>query len=384
METKLLKSLLTRCGIFFVAFCLFGIGTGMLEAEKVAVSKPVQSQMPEENSRDDKEEQKLKDEENNDHKEELIMLEDENTQSTSEIEKKLGTTYVKIRKHQKDLLPIQLKDEYWKKQIVLYVQGLKQRSIETKDVCLAADETNAQEQDARQKKFQKSIQISYEETSDGKLQAKLVLSVDKIYGYVLYEDQEYIYIDCRKPKDVYEKIIVVDAGHGGSDTGSYAKKGDWTEKDYNLDFVQKIEKYWGSKDVKLYVTRLEDKKLSLGQRVNMANQLEADFFVSVHCNSTDEFAGNGLEALYKSNGYAKASKELAAECLERLQEETGLVNRGLLDGTHIYILRSAKMPSILLELGFLSDREECKYLRQEENRERMAKVICQVLEKGME
>lgn len=376
MEIKLLKSLLWRSMIFFAAFCLFGAGTAFFSSTSGATEIPAGAEVV--LNTDLPKEQEIIAEQENPLDEGETYIFPEQIKNTEEIEERLGKHYIRVAKQQEDLAGVKLQDLYWKNQVVLYFHGLKQESVTVEDIEWISPKENIRENRDRK------CEISFEDTVDAGVKAEIVIPVDKIYGYVLYEDSEYIYIACRKPKEVYKKIIVLDGGHGGSDTGSYAIRGKWTEKDYNLDFVQRIEKNWDNKEVKLYVTRMEDTKLSLGQRVNLANQVQADLFVSVHCNSTDENGGTGVEALYKTNAYAKTSKKIATLCLEQLQAETGFFNRGLLDGQRIYILRNAKMPAILLELGFLSEPKDCEYLNKEENRERMAQVLCQVLEKGLE
>ena len=75
---------------------------------------------------------------------------------------------------------------------------------------------------------------------------------------------------------------------------------------------------------------------------------------------------------------------MATLCMEKLEKETGFVNRGLVNGQSIYIVRKAQMPMILLEMGFLSDEDDLTYMKKETNRDKMAKAVCKALEEGME
>ena len=228
------------------------------------------------------------------------------------------------------------------------------------------------------------IELDFCEMSDETRKLQIKLDMQNVYAFEWYQEDEYLYIACKRPKDVYKTIVVLDAGHGGSDTGSYGISGDWVEKDYNLDFVAKVQEQFSKKNTKLYLTRSKDVHLSLNERVILANQVEADLFVSIHCNSTDEYEGSGLEALYKSDTYKNESQRIAMDCLKRLESVTGLHNRGALDGQSIYIIRNAHMPTVLFEMGFLSDENDIAYLKKEENREKMAECIVTSIKKGLE
>lgn len=294
-----------------------------------------------------------------------------------EIEKKLGDTYIKIAKHSKNLFPVNLHEEYLEKSIMIDIYNMPKESIALEDIVFVKEG-----RECRLK--QQNTELSYADTEQHTRQARITLTLDQVYGYELYEDEQYVYIDCCKPKEVYEHVVVLDAGHGGKDTGSDACLGKWSEKDYNLDIVQKIENLWDWPSCKLYVTRREDKKVSLQERVNFANQVEADWFISIHCNSSDEIEGTGLEALCQTNQYKIRSKTMAEACLEQLSAVSGLTNRGVLDGDAIYIIRNAKVPTVLLEMGFMTDKSDLAYLQQEENRNKMAETVYRVLKEKME
>lgn len=294
--------------------------------------------------------------------------------------KKLGTCYIRIKKPEKASFPVEVEDCYQQGRVRLYMYQMLGENIAFEDLQLVYTGKNRKRIFAQ---FKKETSISYESESNNKNTAILSFPVDKIYGYCLYEDEHYIYIACKKPNEVYDKIIVLDAGHGGKDTGTDALSGNWSEAEYNLDFVKKIEEQWSEEDAKLYLTRWDDTKISLKKRVEFANRLSADYFVSIHCNSSDETGGNGLEALYKTNQYKTSSKQMAKLCLEQLSFTTGMPNRGALNGQSIYIIRNAKMPTVLLEMGFLTDKGDLAYLKKEDNRTKMAEAVCSAIRKGM-
>ncbi|MDE7424132.1 MAG: N-acetylmuramoyl-L-alanine amidase [Lachnospiraceae bacterium] len=309
---------------------------------------------------------------------EEVKLEKQNNKDEEIQEQRLGNSYIKIKKTGIKEIWGKLEHNYMNKKVSVVIYGEDWEKLEKSDMTVVW-KGHSYVVDA--KKIPVSLKVcQYQQNEEGIKDAILLeFDADKIYSYQLCQDGEYVYITFCPPKEVYDKIVVVDAGHGGTDTGTYAKSGDWDEKDFNLDFARKVEEYWDHDNIKLYFSRLEDTKVTLVDRVNFANDLQADLFVSLHCNSSDENSGSGLEALYKSNGYTADSKAFAKKCLEALEKSTGFTNRGLLKGKRIYIIRNANMPTVLLELGFLTDAGDLSYISKEENRKNIAQTICQVI-----
>ena len=308
----------------------------------------------------------------------------EKEHSTKEIKKKLGKNYIRIKKNQTELFSVDFTEYNMERRLVLDIDNMNRPSILKQDIEMFWDEKKQKKTEDIFKKVLKDVTIQYNTAENGTFKACINFQWNQVYTYMIYEDAEYIYVDCWKPRDIYDQIVVIDAGHGGDDTGSYAKWGEWSEKDYNLDIVNKIAGSWQDGSIKLYFTRTKDEKVSLSDRVEFANELEADLFVSIHCNSTDEYAGSGLEALYKSNSYSSLSQNIAENCLNNLEHNTGLTKRGVLDGQNIYIIRKSKMPTVLLEMGFLSDETDLSYLEQEDGRKKMADTVCVSIKQGLE
>lgn len=316
---------------------------------------------------------------------EKVKLEEKNS-----IDKKqqLGDSYIKIKKQGNKKVWGQLEHDYMQKKVSVVLYGESLENFKTSDLIIIWKGYNYTIETAKitpiklsNYQYQHSIKKEDSKVLNDTTQDSILLEFDanRIFSYQIFQDKDYVYITICNPKEIYDKIVVVDAGHGGKDTGTYAKFGNWDEKDFNLDFVKKIQESWNHDNVKLYFSRLEDTEVTLAERVKFANNLQADLFVSLHCNSSDENSGSGLEALYKSNKYVTDSKIFANKCLKALEECTGLTNRGLLKGKRIYIIRNAKMPTVLLELGFLSDSGDLVYLSKETNRKKMAETICQVI-----
>ena len=114
---------------------------------------------------------------------------------------------------------------------------------------------------------------------------------------------------------------------------------------------------------KVYLTRSTDEYISLYERANMANELDADLFVSVHINAHSKTSVKGVEVLY-SPYTTQRSDVLAKYIVDELVSKLGAVNRGTVQRPNLIVIRETKMPAALVELGFLSNSEEEILLQQ--------------------
>lgn len=219
---------------------------------------------------------------------------------------------------------------------------------------------------------------------DGSLTQTLLLTLNKTYVYQLYEDEYNYYIALVRPKDVYEKIVVVDAGHGGIDEGTLIAGREHMEKDINLDIVLRLKGLLDNQDgIKVYYTRTEDIKPSLQQRVDLANDVEADFFLSVHCNSNETRSLNGMEVLFDSRQdvwEGMNSRRFAEIILEKMDGYAGFKNRGLVPREHnLSIIKYAQVPVALVEVGYLSNEGDRKLLIQDQTRQKVAEGLFEAI-----
>jgi N-acetylmuramoyl-L-alanine amidase len=225
--------------------------------------------------------------------------------------------------------------------------------------------------------------ISYEKS------VILTLDLIKTYAYLLEEDDHYFYIALAKPQDVYDTIIVLDAGHGGQDSGTYSRGYDYLEKDMNLDMLLRLqERLQQHENIKIYTTRTTDRRLTLNQRVNLANDVEADLFLSIHCNANLSKNIKGTEVLYndKQNDWANFnSKQFATICQEDLIACIGLRDRGIVPRSHnVYIVGEAHMPVALVEVAFMSNISDLNFLKQENNRQKVSEGIYHGIMRSLE
>ncbi|MGJ9458139.1 N-acetylmuramoyl-L-alanine amidase [Oceanobacillus sp. CF4.6] len=175
-----------------------------------------------------------------------------------------------------------------------------------------------------------------------------------IVGYV---SQSYL-----QDKPVNNKIIAIDAGHGGSDPG--ASGNGIIEKELNLDVAKRVQKYLQDENVEVVMTRTTDTFISLSGRVDIAVNKGADTFVSIHGNAATASA-NGTETFYSTAALdqrALDSKALAGFIQDRLVAALGTRDRGVkMDNFHV--IAKTPLPSVLVELGFMTNELDAAILK---------------------
>lgn len=191
-----------------------------------------------------------------------------------------------------------------------------------------------------------------------------------------------LWLDFKRPHELYDKVVVIDAGHGGRDAGAVDRSGTVAEKDIALAVAEKMQKIFdasGRSDVGVYYTRTEDVRMSKEDRGAFAAEADADLFLSIHVNSTSsgrESYINGTSVLYLSTDATGQSKKFAGICLDNLLAALGSTSKGLIAGDDIYILRTASMPAALAELGFITNPEERAKLTSEDYQNAAAEALC--------
>lgn len=218
------------------------------------------------------------------------------------------------------------------------------------------------------------------------------------------------------------QTVVIDAGHGGKDSGALGRVG--VEKDINLSVALKFGEYINKNfpNIRVIYTRTTDKFVELNERAAIANRNNADVFVSIHCNSTegftrldgvetyvmgeskneanlnvamkensailledntdayDNFDPNSTEAYIifslKQSVYQQQSLKLAAQVQRMFSVKAGRHSRGVQQAGFL-VLWKTTMPSILVELGFINNPAEEQYLNSEKGQNQMAKALYQ-------
>lgn len=246
-------------------------------------------------------------------------------------------------------------------------------------------------------------------------------SDNSISTYDSTASKEETYEVAPLPKKTAKKIITLDPGHGGQDPGAVAKGGIY-EKDITLAAAKEAKKYLeATGKYKVYLTRSSDKYLKLWKRVEISRKNKSDLFVSIHADSLGDkrVKGASVYTLAEKASDARAAKlaakenkadlifdenlnnqpkEVANILLDLKRRETlnsskifanllisKLKSKGVntLTKNHRYaafaVLKAPDVPSVLLEMGFISNRQEAKLLRSKEYRGK----ICQGIVNGV-
>ncbi len=160
--------------------------------------------------------------------------------------------------------------------------------------------------------------------------------------------------------DKGRKLIVIDAGHGGKDPGAISPIDGTKEKDVNLKFALRLQQLLENNGFDAYLTRSTDKYLGLYTITDIANDLKADAFISIHANTAQNSSAKGIETLYgQSPLYAKAIHR-------NIIKMTGATDRGIKTRMDLAVIRTSDMSAVLIETGFLSNREDLKNLHDNE------------------
>ncbi|MGL5329422.1 MAG: N-acetylmuramoyl-L-alanine amidase CwlD [Peptostreptococcaceae bacterium] len=188
---------------------------------------------------------------------------------------------------------------------------------------------------------------------------------------------------------VTNKTIVLDAGHGGIDSGTSNKDKTVYEKDINLAITLKLKELIEASGGMVILTRDDDSSLyeelgnkttrqkyneNLKNRKKIADESNADMFVSVHLNFFEQSKYYGAQTFYPEG--MKESEDLAKNVQDELKRVVdNSNNRVIKPRDNLYLLKSCKMPSILIECGFLSNEKETELLNDEEYQEKIAWAI---------
>ena len=182
------------------------------------------------------------------------------------------------------------------------------------------------------------------------------------------------------------KKIVLDAGHGGTDSG--AKNGKIVEKELNLLLVKKLEKELISRGATVYLTREEDNDLSartserkrsdLYNRAKYINTIKPNMYISSHLNATISSSWKGLQVFYNKNN--EENKVIAETITNNLKNNINNI-REVKEENKYYMYKYIKYPGVLIEAGFISNPDENYLLRQEEYQNKLIILIADAIEK---
>jgi N-acetylmuramoyl-L-alanine amidase len=200
-------------------------------------------------------------------------------------------------------------------------------------------------------------------------------------------------IKPRRPAEV--SLVIIDPGHGGIDPGTSANG--VLEKDLALDIAHRVRRLNHLQGFETLLTRESDEYKSLANRADFANRQRDCVFVSIHFDEAKKPASTGIETYYAAHQPGRElpfvswlpilqktssqspdilSQSLAGFIEESLVKRTQAFNRGI-RAEQFYVIANVRHPAVLVEGGFLTNKDDMAKLGSEEYRERMAGAICE-------
>jgi N-acetylmuramoyl-L-alanine amidase len=323
------------------------------------------------------------------------------TDINNDILELLGGKYIVIRKPRGGALQIQLEDLFITKNLKLTISGFMEEVPDKNYIGRVYEEdvfigepiyiekgTVVGEEDGLfttiltrdyGNDFVHDIQITSLTDDLGHNTLELMLLLDNVYVHSLYEDEYYYYIDIKSPREVYDKILVIDAGHGGKDPGAVSRDELTYEKNINLGILLELKELLDKENIKVYYTRIMDDKIFLRPRVTLANDVDCDFFISIHGNSNSISTKiNGTEILYYDHEHKSIrSKDMAKIFSEEISKNVPLKNNGIVQmrNDDVLILNHSTVPAIIIEGGYMSNNNDLEYIKSRAGQAAMAEGI---------
>jgi len=212
------------------------------------------------------------------------------------------------------------------------------------------------------------IQMLFKSQSATAKKLSYLLALPVIAGLVYFLAVERVYAFAEDTGSAKDFVLVLDAGHGGN-TGW--RGNGVNEQDIALAMVKKIKTIAEQRGIKIILTRTDNTNVPLADRVKP----QGDAFVSIHVNSDPDNAprqSTGMMVLTDRTANKERSQNLAEVMVGEMQKLTGITMSGQVYHQGIYVLRENKAPAILLELGFLTNKNDLKYITDPQNQQAIA------------
>ena len=180
--------------------------------------------------------------------------------------------------------------------------------------------------------------------------------------------------NSNEPKQIN---IVIDAGHGGSDSGATSSSS--TEKQIVEQITNKIKFLNKNENISVHVTRIGDEFLSLSDRSAIINKIKPDLVLSLHVNKSSNVAKSGMEFYIANESIvAERSNEIAVELRNKFIQKNNL-KASEIKKAPFYILKKSEVPAVLVELGYMSNLADREYLTNDLEQNKIATTIIEFI-----
>ncbi len=217
---------------------------------------------------------------------------------------------------------------------------------------------------------------------------RVTIDTSRFVGFTVNNQANKISVDLRLPRNatgaLADKVIVVDAGHGGSSTGATA--GGYQEKNITLQISLRLREILEAAGAKVVMTRDKDVDVNLYDRPYLANDINADLFVSIH-NDSFTSESRGTSTYYHMSD---PSSRALANCVQQAivavsgVPSKGALSDGILYNSGLAVLRASKMPAILVEVAYISNTQDRRHLIDGNFQQRVAQAISDGLRQYVE
>ena len=226
-----------------------------------------------------------------------------------------------------------------------------------------------------------NVNISLNDSGD----TVLTFYTTKLYAYRLTVSKSQIKVAIDRAKNLYSKVVVIDPGHGGHDDGTTSQNKIYKEKNVVLSIgYTYFRNYLNDEDLKVYWTRKGDTYPTLYERAAFPKKVDADIFISVHMNSFPKATPKGTEVFYSTrnnilqpNGLS--SYTMASMFLKNITSTFSTFNRGVKTAAYV-VTNMNTVPAVLLEYGFLSNKDDLEKFSKLENQDKAAEVLYDTIE----
>ena len=225
-------------------------------------------------------------------------------------------------------------------------------------------------------KFIQRVRFGYIDKSESQSEGiRIVLELKKKISYkenLLNEKMlEVRLLDnyAYSPSPQQKFLIVLDPGHGGNDPGAIGSKGA-REKDVTLNVSYYVRQMLIDSGMAVLMARADDSEILLQPRVDVANNNKADLFVSVHCNAMDGSSPRGVETYFRTPQSTNLAKIIHKNMIETL----GTPDRGI-RVRNFFVIRKTAMPSVLIEIGYITNPTEEALLGSSVYQKKVASAI---------
>ena len=213
----------------------------------------------------------------------------------------------------------------------------------------------------------------------------LQFQLTDVYEYRSIFEDNTLYMEFVPPREVYEKIVVIDPAYGREDTGAATES--VASKDITLNVAKALKEKLDKTDIKVYYTRMDDSNPEAERRVGLAEAARADMLIRIEVNSAESSKQYGTEAVYNSRFFIPGfgSVELA-DLLERevVTAISGKAN-GLIEASaEDTVISEATVPAAAIKVGYLTNGQESILLQREDYIQRIAEGIYQTILKAYE